>query len=128
MPKSGLANDTADNVTEFVRRWNVWSTAPDRQLIYDRAWKVDHNTALDFINALAADQKDHVPEHIAHYLLKHPDFSDTFLQAFKRVRKQNWVLGAVVNQSDYSFPPSVTVAENKQARIVMLYVVGDPSA
>lgn len=128
MPKSGLEDYTADNVTEFVLRWNVWSIAPDRQKIYDRAWNVNHKSALDFITALAADRNDQVPEHITHYLEKHEDFSDTFLTAFKRVRKDNWVLGAVVDQSDYSFPPSVTVAENKQARIVMLYVVGDPSA
>ena len=126
MPKGGLEDYVADNVTEFVLRWNIWSTAPDRQQIYDRAWAADHKTALGFTTALAADQKDHVPAHTTDYLSKHEAFPDTFLKAFKRVRKQNWVLGAVVNQSDFSFPPAVIAAENGKARIVMLYVIGDP--
>ena len=84
-------------------------------------------TPCGFITAMATERDDKVPDHIVHYLEKHPEFSPTFLKAFKRVKKYNWRFGAVVNQFDFSFKPAVTIAENRKASIVMLYVVGDPT-
>ncbi|MFT3860370.1 hypothetical protein [Micropruina sp.] len=128
MPKSGIEDDASESVTSFVLRWNNWSTSQQRQQLYAAAWKADHRSALGFITALAAAMDDQVPEHIGHYLTRHENFSRTFLKAFKKVKKKNWRFGAVVNQFDFSFPPAVSVAENKAAKIVMLYVVGDPAA
>lgn len=127
MPKGTIEDYADDSVTSFVLRWNDWSTADDRQQVYARAWKLDHSSALGFITAMASDRNDKVPDHIVHYLEKHPEFSPVFLKAFKRVKKYNWRFGAVVNQFDFSFAPAVTLTESRKAGIVMLYVVGDPT-
>lgn len=129
MPKGGIEDGNVVDTARFVQWWNDWSTAGDRQQLYAAAWKVNHRSALEFVRALAQARtpKVAVPEHIAAYLTKHDDFSPTFFKAFKKVRRNNWRLGVVVDQTDLSYPPAVTVAENKRAEIVMLYVVGDNS-
>ena len=81
---------------------------------------------LAFITAVARAKKVPVPEHIQAYLTKHRDFSDTFQAAFKKVRKDNWRLGVVVDQTNLTeFPPEVSLLKSREARLVMLYVVGD---
>ncbi|MFT4295420.1 MAG: hypothetical protein QM582_08405 [Micropruina sp.] len=129
MPKIGVEDFLDNDTTQFVLNWNTWSTDVDRQDVYRRAWtKASNRSALAFISAVAAEKKARVPDHIVHYLSRHPEFSETFQKAFKKVRKNNWRLGAVVNQLVLEFPPSVSRAENTKEQIVMLYVVGDPEA
>lgn len=83
-------------------------------------------SALAFIRAVARAKNTQVPEHIQHYLTKHRDFSDTFLKAFKKVRKDNWRLGVVVDQTNLTeFPPEVILLKDRASELVMLYVVGD---
>ncbi len=83
-------------------------------------------SALAFITAVADEKKVPVPEHIQDYLRKHRDFSDTFQRAFKKVRKHNWRLGVVVDQTNLeAFSPEVTLLKDRGAQLVMLYVVGD---
>jgi hypothetical protein len=129
MPKGGIEDGNVVDTARFVQLWNDWSTAGDRQQLYAAAWRVNHRSALAFVNALADARtpKVSVPAHIAAYLTKHDNFSPTFFKAFKKVKKYNWRLGVVVDQTDLTFPPALTLAENKKAEIVMLYVVGDNS-
>lgn len=153
MPKPKLENYAdADETTQFVLQWNDWSTDIDRQEVYRAAWK-EANTAvpkqqrrnpgpgqswaLAFITAVAdakaAESGESqipphvpVPEHIKDYLRKHVDFSATFRRAFRRVRDDNWRLAGVVDQTNLeTFSPAVTRLENRRAKVVMLYVVGD---
>jgi hypothetical protein len=82
-------------------------------------------SAIAFITAVADEKGVPVPAHIQHYLRKYPNFSDTFQRAFKKVRKSNWRLGAVVDQSNLEFDPEVSLLKDREAELVMLYVVGD---
>lgn len=129
MPKTGLGDYvTNDDTTQFVLQWNDWSTAEPRQQLYQAAWEEVRRgrSALAFITAVANQQKVEVPDHIQLYLRKHRDFSDTFQKAFKKVRKHNWRLAVVVDQTNLSeFPPAVTLLKDRAAQLVMLYVVGD---
>lgn len=130
MPKTGIEDYANDDTTQFVLQWNDWSTADDRQEVYKAAWEEVRRgrSALAFITAVAKAKGEKVPEHIQHYLIKHRDFSDTFQAAFKKVRKDNWRLAAVVDQTNLTqFPPAVTLLKSREAQLVMLYVVGDPS-
>lgn len=127
--KGGPVEDYFDDpTTQFVLQWNDWSTAQDRQDLYRRAWeKVSRSrSAIAFITAVADEKGVPVPAHIQHYLRKYPNFSDTFQRAFKKVRKHNWRLAVVVDQTNLSeFPPAVTLLKDRAAQLVMLYVVGD---
>ncbi|MFT3833117.1 MAG: hypothetical protein QM711_07320 [Micropruina sp.] len=126
--KTGIEDYANDDTTQFVLQWNDWSTADDRQEVYRTAWDEVRRgrSALAFIAAVAAQKKVPVPEHIQDYLRKHRDFSDTFQRAFKKVRKNDWRLGVVVDQTNLeSFPPEVTLLKDSGAQLVMLYVVGD---
>ena len=128
MPKPRVEDYLSDDTILFVLQWNDWSTAEDRQKVYQDAWEeVRHGrSALAFITAVARAKKVPVPEHIQAYLTKHRDFSDTFQAAFKKVRKDNWRLGVVVDQTNLTeFPPEVSLLKSREARLVMLYVVGD---
>lgn len=125
MPKGGVEDYIDNDVSQFVALWNDWSTAKDRQAIYTAAWHEKHDTAVGFVNAMAADKDVKVPYHIEHYLTVHTEFSDIFLKAFKRVKNSNWRLGVVVDQTADGFDPQVAMATDKKAEIVMLYVVGD---
>ncbi len=119
-----------DPTVQFVLLWNEWSTAEDRQQVYKDAWEEVRRgrSALAFITAVATAKGETVPEHIQDYLTKHRDFSDTFQKAFKKVRKHNWRLGAVVDQTNLGeFPPEVHLLKNGASQVVMLYVVGDPT-
>ncbi len=130
MPKGTLEDYIGDDTTLFVLQWNDWSTADDRQEVYKAAWEEVRRgrSALAFITAVAQAKNAKVPDHIQHYLIKHRNFSDTFQAAFKKVRKDNWRLGVVVDQTNLeSFPPEVTLLKDREAQLVMLYVVGDPS-
>lgn len=153
MPKPKLEDYAdADETTQFVLQWNDWSTAIDRQAVYRAAWKQADakapkpqrknpgpgvSWALAFIEAVAEAKTPEpgdtqtpphvpVPEHIRAYLEKHVDFSATFRRAFRRVRDDNWRLAGVVDQTNLeTFSPAVTRLENRRAKVVMLYVVGD---
>ncbi|MFT3971039.1 MAG: hypothetical protein QM695_12380 [Micropruina sp.] len=155
MPKPKLENYAdADETTQFVLQWNDWSTDIDRQKVYRAAWK-EANTAvpkqqrknpapgqswaLAFLTAVADAKAAElgespvpphvpVPKHIQDYLKKHVNFSATFRRAFRRVRDDNWRLAGVVDQTNLeTFSPAVTRLENRRAKVVMLYVVGDPN-
>lgn len=120
-----------ETTAKFVQQWNDWSTAEDRQDVYKRAWETTRRgrSALAFIRAVADEKGVPVPDHIQLYLTKHRAFSDTFQRAFKKVRKHNWRLGAVVDQTNLlpEFSPEVSLLKNRETRLVMLYVVGDES-
>lgn len=130
MPKTGFPEDYPDDpVTQFVLQWNLWSTSPQRRAIYRKAWKgAAKRTPLAFITAVAQNQGAEVPEHIAHYLLKNPQTWSPLMKGFEKVRKNNWRLGAVIDQTNFNFKPSVTRLTSCKRKIVMLYVVGDPAA
>ena len=122
--------DFTDPTSQFVLQWNDWSTAEDRQQVYKDAWEEVRRgrSALAFITAVATAKDASVPEHIQHYLTKHRDFSDTFQRAFKKVRKHNWRLAAVVDQTNLTeFSPEVHLLKDGASQVVMLYVVGDPT-
>lgn len=127
MPKGTLEDYEGDDTTQFVLQWNDWSTAENRQELYQDAWEARRGrSALAFVRAVARAKNTQVPEHIQHYLTKHRDFSDTFLKAFKKVRKDNWRLGVVVDQTNLTeFPPEVILLKDRASELVMLYVVGD---
>ncbi|MFT4216963.1 MAG: hypothetical protein QM619_07220 [Micropruina sp.] len=131
MPKGGPIEEYFDDdTTQFVLQWNDWSTDDDRQQVYRDAWEEVRRgrSALAFITAVANVKNVPVPEHIQHYLTRHRDFSDTFQKAFKKVRKHNWRLGVVVDQTNVTeFPPEVTLLKDRAAQLVVLYVVGDAS-
>lgn len=126
-PRPGEDNYDASTI-DFVLQWNDWSTAENRQRLYRRAWvRVgSDSSALAFVQAVSALTRVPVPAHIVDYLTKHVDFSDTFRKAFRKVRKDNWRLGVVVDQTNLrEFSPAVTLLKNRSARLVVLYVVGD---
>lgn len=124
----GTFQYVGDDTTLFVLLWNDWSTAEDRQQIYRAAWEDSRHSAsaLAFIKAVAEAKDVPVPDHISHYLTLHREFSRTFHRAFKKVRKHNWRLAAVVDQTNLDdFEPNVSLLKNAEAQLVMLYVVGD---
>lgn len=126
----GTLDYIGDETTLFVLLWNDWSTAEDRKQVYRAAWEKSRHSAsaLAFIKAVAKAKGVPVPEHITDYLTKHRDFSGTFHRAFKKVRKHNWRLSAVVDQTNLGeFPPEVHLLKNAGSQVVMLYIVGDPT-
>ncbi len=126
----GTPECVRDKTTLFVLLWNDWSTAEDRKQVYRAAWEESRHSAsaLAFIKAVAKAKDVPVPAHISDYLTKHRDFSGTFHRAFKKVRKHNWRLSAVVDQTNLGeFPPEVHLLKNAGSQVVMLYVVGDPT-
>ncbi len=58
MPKGTLEDYEGDDTTQFVLQWNDWSTAENRQELYQDAWEARRGrSALAFIRAVARAQE-----------------------------------------------------------------------
>lgn len=129
MPKGQFPEDyPGDPVTQFVLQWNLWSTSTERRAIYRKARKGGQADAAGLHHRGGGEPGRGRAR--AHRALpdEEPADLDAADEGFAKVRKKNWRLGAVVDQTNFDFRPSVTRLTSCKRKIVMLYVTGDPAA